>query len=168
MKLARSTLVGAVAFALTVGSAYAAGQKGFDALDKNNDGAISKAEAAASARLAARFGAADKDNDGKLSRAEYRAWSAKKPDRTAADRSRDRDPGFNKLDKNKDGYLTRAEARGNPDLAKTFKSADRNNDGKLNRAEYLAVMAKKDLNRAKSKLDKEPSATAGGSAVSPQ
>jgi Ca2+-binding EF-hand superfamily protein len=166
MKLATSTLIGAAAFALALGSAYAAGKPkaGFDALDKNNDGVISKAEAAASPSLTKGFDAADKNNDGKVGRVEYRTWSASKP--------RERDPGFNNLDKNNDGYLTRAEARANSTLAKNFKTADRNNDGRLNRAEYLAVMTKKDLNTVKrkvdDKVDREPSASAGGSAVPPQ
>jgi len=45
------------------------------------------------------------------------------------------DPGFNALDKNKDGYISRAEAKGNPTLAAKFKEADKNHDGKLSRAE---------------------------------
>lgn len=83
---------------------------------------------------------------------------------------KDKDPGFNVLDKDNDGYLSRKEAAGNPDLAKKFKEADKNNDGKLSRTEYLAVMGKKDLSTAKEKVnkamqpkDKEPSAATGSS-----
>ncbi|MGQ0653715.1 MAG: hypothetical protein ACT4P4_15840 [Betaproteobacteria bacterium] len=70
----------------------------------------------------------------------------------AADDKKAKDPGFNALDRNNDGWLTRAEATGNPDLVKKWKDADRNNDGKLSRAEYLAVMTKKDLKTAKEKV----------------
>ena len=76
------------------------------------------------------------------------------------------DPGFNKLDANHDGYLSRTEAAKNPDLAKNFKQADKNGDGKLSRTEYLTVMTKKDLSKAKQKItgnkDKDKSAATGG------
>ena len=63
------------------------------------------------------------------------------------------DPGFHALDKNKDGYISRAEAKGNPTLARKFKEADKNGDGKLSRAEYLAAMTKQDASTAKNKVD---------------
>jgi Ca2+-binding EF-hand superfamily protein len=115
MTLARTVIIGASAFALAMGSAFAA--------DK--------------------------------------AKSAKA----------DNDPGFNKLDKDHDGYLSRTEAAGNPQLAKRFKEADKNGDGKLSRTEYLTVMTKQDMGKVKNKVsnaldkgkgDKQPSASAGG------
>ena len=63
------------------------------------------------------------------------------------------DPGFHALDKNKDGYISRAEAKGNPTLSKKFKEADKNGDGKLSRAEYLAAMTKQDAGTAKNKVE---------------
>jgi len=89
----------------------------------------------------------------------------------AADSTKDSkkqsDPGFNKLDKNNDGYLTRSEASKNPYLVKHFKEADKNGDGKLSRTEYLAVMTKKDLKGVKDKVagnkDKDRSAATGSS-----
>jgi Ca2+-binding EF-hand superfamily protein len=174
MKLASTALFGAVSLALAAGSALAADKptSRFDRLDANNDGVITRAEAAGSPQVAKSFDRADRNNDGKLSRAEYRSAFVKKeqkPVNTAA--QRDRDPGFNALDRNNDGYLTRAEAARNPDLERQFKAADTNNDGKLNRAEYLAVMTKKDLNIAKRKVDntvdRGPRTSAGGSTVSP-
>ena len=63
------------------------------------------------------------------------------------------DPGFHALDKNKDGYISRAEAKGNPTLAKKFKEADKNGDGKLSRTEYLEAMTKQDLSTAKNKVE---------------
>jgi len=73
------------------------------------------------------------------------------------------DPGFNKLDSNRDGYLSRVEAAKNPTLAKGFKAADKNGDGKLSRAEYLAVMTKKDMRAVKDKVTGESSAAGGSS-----
>ena len=64
------------------------------------------------------------------------------------------DPGFNALDKNKDGYLSRTEAAGNPTLAKKFKQADKNGDGKLSRMEYLEAMTKQDATTAKNKIER--------------
>src|SRR5438067_2531531 len=43
------------------------------------------------------------------------------------------DPGFNNLDKNKDGYISRSEAKGNPTLYKNYKKAEQNGDVKLAR-----------------------------------
>jgi Ca2+-binding EF-hand superfamily protein len=63
------------------------------------------------------------------------------------------DPGFNNLDKNKDGYISKSEAKANPTLYKKFKEADKNGDGKLSRAEYLAAMTKQDATTAKNKIE---------------
>ena len=68
-------------------------------------------------------------------------------------RAKDREPGFNALDKNNDGYISRSEASGNPYVKKEFKSADSNGDGRLSRAEYLAVMAKKDVKTGTAKAE---------------
>ena len=46
-------------------------------------------------------------------------------------------PGFIKLDKNKDNFLSRAEAEGDKDLHAIFTKADLNKDGKLDEDEYL-------------------------------
>ena len=81
-----------------------------------------------------------KNADGKLSKTE------------AANASRSDDSGFAKLDKNKDGYISKAEAKGNAELAKNFGKWDMNNDGRVNRGEYLAAMAKVDATKVKDKV----------------
>ena len=82
MKFASTLLIGASAMALAIGSAFAADKSkndpGFNALDKNNDGYLSRAEAAANPDLAKQFKAADRNGDGKLSRAEYLRAMTKK------------------------------------------------------------------------------------------
>ena len=102
----RHTILGA-ALALAFGTAYAADnakhdknviqkqeEKGgalnndtsFRVLDKNNDGYLSKAEAAGNPDLAKRFKEADDNNDGKLSRMEYLKIMAKIDTHSAANK----------------------------------------------------------------------------------
>src|SRR5688572_17659550 len=147
MKFARSMLLAVSALALAVGSAYGADnkRKGFNDLDKDKDGSLSKSEAAANPEL--KFAEMDRNGDGKLTRAEYlRVMAAKdagavKRKVTGEDRKY---PGFNDMDKDKDGALSKSEAGGNPELAKKFKQADKDSDGKLTRSEYLAAVTRKD------------------------
>ena len=81
-----------------------------------------------------------------------------------AEKSSD-DPGFNKLDRNNDGWLSRSEAIRNSYLRKNFKAADKDRDGKLSRTEYLEVMTKKDLSSLKNKVtgNKDQNAATGSS-----
>lgn len=93
-----------------------------------------------------------KNSDGKVSKKE------------AANASRSDTSGFAKLDKNKDGYISKAEGKGQAELSANFDKWDMNNDGKINRAEYLAAMAKHDTGRAVSKVtgsDKDKDASTG-------
>jgi hypothetical protein len=84
MRFVKSVLV-ASAMALACGGAFAADkdkskeQKGFNEIDKNADGYITRAEAKAAGRtdLISRWKDADGDHDGKLSRAEYLKLMAK-------------------------------------------------------------------------------------------
>ena len=91
MRFAQSIffLVAAV-LALAVGSVRAedkigkdANDPGFNALDKDNDGYISRAEAMGNTSLAKKFKQADKNGDGKLSRTEYLAAMTKQDAKTA-------------------------------------------------------------------------------------
>ena len=83
MMFAKSVLA-AAAMALACGAAFAADkdakkQKGFNEVDKNADGYITRAEATAAGRkdLITRWKDADRNNDGKLSRVEYLELMAK-------------------------------------------------------------------------------------------
>ena len=49
--------------------------------------------------------------------------------------------GFDRLDRNRDGYISRDEANGAAELDTRFSELDRNNDGKLSRDEYNALNA---------------------------
>jgi len=81
-----------------------------------------------------------------------------------AEKSND-DPGFNKLDRNNDGWLSRTEAAKNSYLRKNFKAADKDGDGKLSRTEYLQIVTKKDVSALKNKVtgDKDRNAATGSS-----
>jgi Ca2+-binding EF-hand superfamily protein len=188
MRLTQSMFfIVAAALATAVGAARAEDKigkdendPGFKALDKNNDGYISRTESAGNATLVKKFKEADKNGDGKLSRAEY-LWAMTKQDATTAgnktkdaaagatnkaqaavdrnspkgdDVGKDKnDPGFHALDKNNDGVLSKEEAAANPALAKKFGEADKDNDGKLSRAEYLWAMTKQDAATATKKTE---------------
>jgi len=150
----KSVLTMMTALALAAGAAHAADKKtGFDALDKDDNGYLTRSEAAGDKRLLKGFDVADKDHDGKLSRTEYLAATTKRKVKDVVGMESDKDPGFNALDKNGDGVLSRAEAGKNPYLKEKFKAADQNGDGKLSRAEYLAQMAKKDVSTGAAKVE---------------
>lgn len=74
MKLVKSVLV-ASAMALACGGAFAADKdkesKGFNDMDKNADGKLTRAEAKGKKDLLAKWKEADTDKDGMLSRVEY-------------------------------------------------------------------------------------------------
>jgi Ca2+-binding EF-hand superfamily protein len=74
----------------------------FRVMDKNNDGYLSKAEAAGNPDLAKRFAEADSDKDGKLSRMEYLKIMAKIDTHNAA----------NKVSKSTDGKPDSKSASG--------------------------------------------------------
>jgi hypothetical protein len=80
MKLVKSVLV-ASAMALACGAAFAADNakenKGFNEMDKNADGKLSRAEAKGNKDLTKRWKEADSNNDGVVTRAEYLKLMAK-------------------------------------------------------------------------------------------
>lgn len=171
MNFAKS-IFAAAAMALACGSAFAADDKdskGFNDMDKNADGRLTRAEAAGKKDLLARWKEADGNNDGVLSRVEYLKVMAVADFNTVKDKVTGNDKGkstktarndkdrkgFNDMDKNNDGKLSRAEAAGNKDVLARWKEADGDNDGMLTRAEYLKVMAKKDANTVKQAVNKE-------------
>ena len=173
MNFAKS-IIAAAAMAFVCGGALAAddkaARKGFNDMDKNADGKLTRAEAAGNKDLLAKWKDADTNGDGTLSRVEYLKVMAVKDANTVKNKvtgndDKDRSTktarndkerkGFNDMDKNNDGKLSRAEAAGNKDLLARWKDADSDGDGMLTRAEYLKEMAKKDANTAKQAVNKE-------------
>ena len=102
-------------------------------LDTNNDGAIDRAEAAASPRLAERFDRIDKDKDGRLAGDELRH-------RHRSHHRGQRGHGMMKLDADKDGRISKAEAAAEPKFAERFAKMDFNKDGYVDRADFKARM----------------------------
>jgi Ca2+-binding EF-hand superfamily protein len=93
----------AAALALAVGASYAEDKigkdkndPGFNALDKNNDGYLSRTETAGNPELFRKFKQVDKNGDNKLSRMEYLEAMTKKDATTAKNKVE------NAIDKNKD------------------------------------------------------------------
>ena len=81
MMFAKSVFA-AAAMALACGAAFAAdndnkAHKGFNDMDKNADGKLTRAEAKGNKELLARWKEADSNNDGVLTRAEYLKLMAK-------------------------------------------------------------------------------------------
>ena len=121
---AAAVLSAAVSLAFAASpDAAAPGRNGFQNLDKNGDGSISREEAAASPRLSESFDRIDTNKDGMLSADELRAARAS---------HRGQHP---KLDTNGDGLISRDEAKAAPRLAENFDAIDSNKDGQLSRDE---------------------------------
>ena len=68
------------------------------------------------------------------------------PDTPAPDQP---NPAFQKLDTDRDGYISRDEATKQRNFAKAFSEADDNRDGKLDRDEFVKAQAIYDRMRAK-------------------
>ncbi|UBB23969.1 calcium-binding protein [Pseudoxanthomonas japonensis] len=130
----KTLLLVAVLTALAAGTAFAATQSApaagasRPALDKNGDGAVDRAEAAAHPRLAERFDTLDKNKDGKLS-AEERPHR-----RHGMDGGHRRGSGghggmMKQLDTDGDGRISKAEAGKQPRFAEHFARMDANGDG---------------------------------------
>lgn len=139
----KSLLMIAVLTALPAGTAFAATQsaapadpaphRGFDGngLDKNGDGFIDRAEAAASPRLAGKFDELDGNKDGKLARAELPWRGHGHPGMGGHGRAM-----LDTLDTDKDGRISLAEAQaGDGKLAERFARMDANKDGYIDRAD---------------------------------
>lgn len=88
MKFVKSVLV-ASAMALACGVAFAKDDKdskGFNDMDKNADGKLTRAEAAGNKDVLGKWKEADKNNDGVLTRAEYLQVMAKKDANTVKEK----------------------------------------------------------------------------------
>ena len=170
MKFTHS-LLAAAAFALACGGVVAADDKehkGFNDMDKNADGKLTRAEAKGKKDLLAKWKEADTDGDGVLTRAEYLKAMAKQDVNTVrrkvtgdddkshqASRDDKHHKGFNDMDKNNDGKLSRSEAAGKKSLLAKWKQLDTDGDGSLSRVEYLKEMARQDAATVKNKVSKE-------------
>jgi Ca2+-binding EF-hand superfamily protein len=103
------------------------------AADTNNDGLISRAEAAALPKIAKHFDEIDTNKDGQLSQDEMRAFHQQRRAAAAAEH-------FKSLDKDGDGRISKAEAdAGAPRLAAHFAQIDANGDGFITPEEMKAA-----------------------------
>ena len=96
---------------------------GFNRLDTDGDGRISREEAKANPQLGQNFDLIDANKDGYIDRSEMFRHMA--------------DQRFTWLDADKDGKISRDEARQAPRLAQWFDQIDTNKDGFLSRDEFM-------------------------------
>lgn len=104
-------------------------------LDTNNDGAISKEEAAGG-RLAKSFDQIDTNHDGFISQDEMRAAAEMRREEAKAELA----ARFKSADKNGDSLLSKEEATAAmPRIAHRFDQIDTNKDGQLSPEEFAAA-----------------------------
>ena len=108
--------------------------KGFEAMDSNHDGAISKKEF--DAFHSKHFKELDTNHDGKLSAEEMQAVHHPMHGRGEAFIGK----RFEAADANHDGALTKEEAKDMPMLLQHFDEIDTNKDGKVTPEELKAMM----------------------------
>jgi Ca2+-binding EF-hand superfamily protein len=176
MKLARTVLAASMALGCALafaGDAHA--RQGFNDMDKDADGRLTRAEAAGNKNLLERWDRADANHDGVLTRSEYLDALARRQDRRQASQEDKKPSGFNGMDNNVDGKLSRAEAAGNAALRERWDEFDANKDGSLSREEYLRWAVGHDIARARARVGGETTqasrpadASAGGTAPARQ
>ncbi len=154
----KTLLVVAVLAALGAGTAFAATQSAPAAgaarptLDKNGDGVIDRAEAAAHPRLAGHFDTLDKNKDGKLSADER----PQRGHRMGGHRGGGHGGMMKQLDADGDGRISKAEAAKQPRFAEHFARMDANGDGYVDaRDRELRGKQRRDEWFAKADTDKD-------------
>ena len=141
----RSILLAAIATVVVAGTAFAAPQgvnegpgarHGMKRLDANGDGAIDRAEAAASPRFAEHFARIDANGDGRITADERPARQHRRGGRGG---------GLERivaLDVNADGRISKVEAGSDSPIGKRFDDIDGNRDGYVVRSELRAAHEK--------------------------
>jgi Ca2+-binding EF-hand superfamily protein len=142
----RSILLTAMAAVLVAGTAIAAPQAtppetgarhGMSRLDANGDGAVDRAEAAKTPRLAERFDRIDANGDGRITADE-------RPDRKHRRGGRKNGLAYIvELDANTDGRISKIEAGTESPLGRHFDDIDANRDGYVVRSELRSHREKR-------------------------
>jgi Ca2+-binding EF-hand superfamily protein len=129
-------LMAGAALAASASMASAQSKQEIQAMDRNGDGRVSRAEWTAPAGA---FRLHDTNKDGVLSGTEV--WSPNDPrlsgHRDLAYGRNDDRVRFRQIDRNNDGFISRTEW---PDSAATFRALDENRDGRIGRNEYRSAV----------------------------
>lgn len=132
----------------------------FKTVDSNNDGKISKEEAALKAPpLAANFAAIDTDKDGALSKSEI-IDAQQKMNAAIKEANQNFSRRLVEADKDKNGKLSKEEAVALPSFSAHFAEIDSNHDGQLVMKEIMDFLAAQPANAAPSKVTAEPAKAA--------
>ena len=125
-------LVTAIAQAGDAPAPAAAPATGRHSIDANNDGIVTREEAAAHQRLAAQFDTVDTNKDGQLDAAEMQAHREAMHEQMRAHAEQ----RWTAADTDGDGAVSLAEAKvAMPGVAERFDKFDGNGDGKVSRDE---------------------------------
>lgn len=108
----------------------------FKTADKDNDGSLTREEAAAMPRVAKNFDAIDSDKSGTVTLAELQS-ATKKMAKEVHERGVER---FKAADGNGDGTLDRGEAKAMPRVAKNFDAIDADKSGSVTGKEIHEYM----------------------------
>lgn len=112
---------------------------GLEAMDKDDDGRISRAEFDAGQARKLDFAAVDANKDGYLVRTELRAYHEKMRPQREAERAKRFEEKFAAADLDRDGRLSRVEVDEKmPRMKDRFAWIDENRDGFISRGELQA------------------------------
>ncbi|MDP1681665.1 MAG: hypothetical protein Q8L39_07805 [Burkholderiales bacterium] len=112
----------------------------FQRLDQDGNGAISREEAKTNPRMEKGFEAMDANQDGQVTEAESRDYAKTRMEQYREKAKTEMKARWDKADANNDGMLSRDEAKASPHVAKHFDAMDADKNGPVSTqevAEYV-------------------------------
>lgn len=112
----------------------------FQRLDQDGNGAISREEAKTHPRMEKGFEAMDANQDGQVTEAEYRDYAKARMEQHREKAKTEMKARWDKADANGDGALSREEAKSTPPIAKHFDEMDTDKNGQVSTQEIAGYM----------------------------